>query len=76
MAGFEELEQYKSRGRHLSISTTKGGCDSSCTIFPPIDNNDIPVRLCRKCFFATHQDENGCKLKVYRGNHIKVQYNI
>jgi hypothetical protein len=76
LASFEEQQQYKSRGSHLRITQTRSGCDRSCAIFPPIDDDDAPVRLCRQCFFATHQDENGCKLQVYRGNHIKVQSNI
>lgn len=76
LASFEEQQQYKSRGSHLRITQTRSGCDRSCTIFPPMDDDDAPVRLCRQCFFATHQDENGCKLQVYRGNHIKVQSSI
>jgi hypothetical protein len=76
LASFEEQQQYKSRGSHLRITQTRSGCDRSCTVFPPMDDDDAPVRLCRQCFFATHQDENGCKLQVYRGNHIKVQSNI
>jgi hypothetical protein len=76
LASFEEQQQYKSRGSHLRITQTRSGCDRSCTIFPPMDDDDAPVRLCRQCFFATHQDENGCKLQVFRGNHIKVQSNI
>ena len=70
LASGEVREQYKTRRRHLRISTTKGGCDRSCAIFPAHDNGGVPVRLCRQCFFATHQNENG--LQVYR-NHMKVQ---
>ncbi|KAG7362782.1 hypothetical protein IV203_026142 [Nitzschia inconspicua] len=65
-----EQDWFERRGSHLRIVRTRGGCDYSCTIFPPKGN--IPARLCRQCFFATHQ-RDGSRVQVYRGNHIKVK---
>lgn len=79
LAGPHEREQFLERGSHLRIAKTRSGCDRTCTIFPPEslgnghDDKVVPVRLCRPCFFATHQQENGCRLQVYRGNKIKVR---
>jgi hypothetical protein len=70
----EEQERYTARGSHLRIVRTRGGCDRSCTIFPPMDK-ESPVRLCRQCFFATHQSD-GSRLQVYRGKHVKVKLTI
>jgi len=72
LASHEDREKYKIRGSNLRITKTRSGCDRTCTIFPPDDDGE-PVRLCRQCFFATHQQQEGCKLQVYRGNHIKMR---
>jgi hypothetical protein len=71
LASPEEQDRYCVRGSHLRIVRTRGGCDRSCTIFSPKDD-EIPVRLCRQCFFITHQ-RDGSRIQVYRGNHIKVK---
>ena len=75
LASEEERDIFTSRGSHLRIAKTRSGCLRSCTIFPPERERDAPVRLCRRCFFATHQQgEDGCcRLQVYRGNHVKVR---
>jgi hypothetical protein len=83
LASSEEQQRFLVRGSHLRIVRTRGGCAATCSIFPPGSNeNDLehggngntPVRLCRQCFFATHQ-RDGSRLQVYRGNHIKVKLN-
>jgi hypothetical protein len=71
LASPEEQDKFEQRGSHLRIVRTRGGCDSSCTIFPPKANKS-PARLCRQCFFATHQ-RDGSRVQVYRGNHVKVK---
>ena len=71
LASEKERDMFVSRGSHLRIAKTRSGCPRSCTIFPPQRERDAPVRLCRRCFFATHQQngDDGCgKLHVYRGN--------
>lgn len=85
LASPDEQESFLTRGSHLRIVRTRGGCDRSCTIFPPLvsaHNKDgemkleePPVRLCRQCFFSTHQ-RDGSRVSVYRGNHIQVKTTI
>ena len=45
---------FEKNGRHLCVSVAYGGC-LDCQVFPPKDEDDEPVRLCRKCFFDTHK---------------------
>ena len=74
LASKEEREIFLSRGNHLRITKTRSGCQRSCAIFPSEGENGIPVRLCRPCFFTTHQQVDGSsRLQVYKGNHIKVR---
>jgi hypothetical protein len=91
LASRAEQERFLERGSHLRIVRTRGGCDRTCNVFPPlrtfitpIDQGQIkgvedekereepPIRLCRQCFFATHQLD-GSRVSVYKGNHIKVK---
>lgn len=65
MASSADQERFISRGSSLSIVRTKGGCERSCESFPR-EEGEPPVRLCRKCFFATHSRHND-HLQVYRG---------
>jgi hypothetical protein len=70
LASPEEQARFKARGSHLCIVRTRGGCDRNCKVFPPLPDEPT-VRLCRKCFFATHVHD-GDRLQVYRGNHVKI----
>jgi hypothetical protein len=45
---------FEKNGRHLCVNVAYGGC-LDCQVFPPEDEDDDPVRLCRKCFFDTHK---------------------
>jgi hypothetical protein len=49
-----EKMDFEKNGRHLCVSEAYGGC-LDCQVFPPEDEDDAPVRLCRKCFFDTHK---------------------
>jgi hypothetical protein len=69
MASPAEQAKFRARGTHLCIARTRGGCDRDCKVFPP-EEDEHAVRLCRKCFTATHKQE---QLQVYRGNHKKVR---
>jgi hypothetical protein len=71
LASPSEQDEYEKRGSQLRIFRTRGGCACSCAIFPS-NNKNNPVRLCRQCFFATHQQDRS-RVKVYRGNHVKVK---
>jgi hypothetical protein len=71
LASLEEQEKYMARGTHLRIARTRGGCDRTCAIFPAPEDAP-PVRLCRQCFFATHQHD-GSRIQVYKGNHVKLK---
>jgi hypothetical protein len=66
----DEKAKFTARGAHLRIARTRGGCDQNCRVFPP-ENDEPALRLCRKCFFDTHQ-RDGSRLQVYRGNHVKM----
>jgi hypothetical protein len=67
LAGPADREKFKARGSHLSIIRTRSGCGPSCTLFP---RDDEPFRLCRACFYSTHQQGN--RMQVFRGNHQRV----
>ena len=74
LASEEDREIFSSRGSHLRIAKTRSGCQRNCAIFPAEGEDNAPVRLCRPCFFATHQQFDGSsRLQVYRGNHVKVR---
>jgi len=53
LASQEERDKYEARGHHHRINQTRGGCHRSCQFFPK-SPCDAPVRLCRKCFYTTH----------------------
>lgn len=52
-----ERTRFQIDGHHLRIMRVRGGCGRNCSIFPRNDD-EFPVRLCKKCFFDTHRDEN------------------
>jgi hypothetical protein len=54
-ASSEEKEKFQAEGHHLRIMLVRGGCDRGCTVFPR-ENDELPVRLCRKCYFDTHKN--------------------
>ena len=50
----DEKEKFTMTGHHLRIMVVSGGCDRSCLLFPR-DDTQLPVRLCKKCYFDTHR---------------------
>jgi hypothetical protein len=68
-ASAEDQQRFLARGSHLCIVRTRGGCDDNCDVFP-LEEGEPAVRLCRKCFCATHASND--RLQVYRGNHVKM----
>ena len=50
----EEKEKFQITGHHLRIMVVQGGCDKSCLIYPR-GEEQIAVRLCKKCYFDTHR---------------------
>ena len=69
LASPAEQAKFKARGTHLCIAKTRAGCDRNCKVFPP-EEDEHAVRLCLKCFTATHKQG---QLQVYRGKHRKVR---
>lgn len=47
-----DLARFEKNGRSLLVNTTAGGC-IDCQAFPSQEEED-PVRICKKCFFDTH----------------------
>ncbi len=48
-----EKEELDAKGRHLMVQFTRGGCQD-CSAFPK-DVGEPPVRLCTKCYNASHR---------------------
>lgn len=53
-ASQDQRDKFEQTGHHFRIMMARGGCDRSCAVFPR-ESDEYPVRLCRKCFFDTHQ---------------------
>merc|ERR1711956_69667 len=52
-AAEKELAAYHTNGHHHRIMMTRGGCKSSCKLFPR-KCSQCPPRLCQRCFHDTH----------------------
>jgi hypothetical protein len=53
-ASAKERQKFKQEGHHYRISSVRGGCIRSCPCFPRKED-EMPVRLCRRCFYDTHK---------------------
>ena len=55
-ASEEERAKFNATGHHHRIMSVRGGCDRGCAIFPR-EVDELPVRLCVKCYYDTHKKE-------------------
>mmetsp|Transcript_308 Transcript_308/g.369 ORF Transcript_308/g.369 Transcript_308/m.369 type:complete len:905 (-) Transcript_308:326-3040(-) len=53
-ASDEEKKAFAKHGHHHRIMMTRGGCHRSCSYFPR-KKDELPARLCHKCFYDTHE---------------------
>jgi hypothetical protein len=53
-ASAKERQKFRDEGHQYRISSVRGGCVRSCPCFPRKED-EMPVRLCRKCFYDTHK---------------------
>jgi hypothetical protein len=53
-ASAKERRKFRQEGHHYRISSTRGGCIRTCPCFPRKED-EMPVRLCRRCFYDTHK---------------------
>jgi len=58
LASQEERDKYEAKGHHHRINSTRGGCYRTCQFFPKTAS-EAPIRLCRKCFYTTHDSKTG-----------------
>jgi hypothetical protein len=49
-----EKLKFDEDGHHYRVNMVRGGCVRSCTLYPR-NENESPVRLCRKCYYDTHK---------------------
>jgi len=53
LASREDRKKFEEVGHHYRICRVRGGCSRSCKLFPR-SKEELPIRLCRKCFYDTH----------------------
>lgn len=53
-ASAKERQKFRDEGHQYRISSVRGGCVRECPCFPRKED-EMPVRLCRKCFYDTHK---------------------
>ena len=53
-ASAKEVKQFEETGHHFRIIRSRGGCGHNCSFFPRREDENC-VRLCRKCFYDTHE---------------------
>mmetsp|Transcript_14935 Transcript_14935/g.18757 ORF Transcript_14935/g.18757 Transcript_14935/m.18757 type:complete len:535 (+) Transcript_14935:359-1963(+) len=53
-ASAKEVKQFQETGHHFRIIRSRGGCGHNCSFFPRREDENC-VRLCRKCFYDTHE---------------------